>query len=70
MPERVMNADQALRFAFDWPAIPLLFKPKCNMCGQFVRADRALLHANMQHPGWLDEWNKALKEAGIEPSNP
>lgn len=60
-----MDANQALKFAFDWPQI--VFLPAiCNTCGRQVQKKRTLQHMNEYHPGWLEEWNGALRANGID----
>lgn len=63
-----MSPQEALRFALDWPALPL-FKPRCNVCGESVSRNWAMFHMDSRHPGWLETWNEALRAAGLDPHN-
>lgn len=54
-----MTAEQALQFAFDWPAWPFL-NPRCVTCGRGVRRANLIEHLDSSHPGWLDAWNDVL----------
>ena len=58
-----MDRAEALKFAFDWPAVALL-PAQCNSCGSFVRKRAVLAHMDQQHPGWLERWNEFLAANG------
>jgi hypothetical protein len=59
-----MSAEDALQFAFDWSPVPFV-NPRCCTCGAGVRRAQLVDHMNTRHPGWLAEWNAALKAAGL-----
>jgi hypothetical protein len=63
LPRPPMTELQASQFAFDWPF--LFGRPVCNLCSRGVRRGRTTGHLNAHHPGWLDEWNAALREQGV-----
>lgn len=59
-----MTAQEALSFAFDWSPVPFV-NPRCCTCGKGVRRALAIAHMDIEHPGWLEAWNDALRAAGL-----